>query len=88
MRLLLASMLREHPNRLVPAHMSLTGSTRHLDVDLDELARWTDADGIIGHLNKPEDYPGPSAIYQVTKLLAHYAMAEIADLAKDEETGR
>ena len=81
-------MLREHSNRAIPAHMALTGSTRHVDADLDELSRRADADGIIGHFNKPENYHGPNATYQITKLLAHYAMAEIADLAKDKKTGR
>ncbi|KAH7020872.1 uncharacterized protein B0I36DRAFT_367353 [Microdochium trichocladiopsis] len=87
-RLLLESMLREHPHRKTPAHMALTGSTRHTDGDVDVLGRWAKTDGIVGHLNKPENYPGSSLTYQNTKLLAHYAMENVAELARDRDSGR
>ncbi|KAH7014259.1 uncharacterized protein B0I36DRAFT_436317 [Microdochium trichocladiopsis] len=97
-RLLLDSMLRERPNRTTLAHMGLTGSGHHLTFTVEELDKWAATPpmgdggsvrgGLVGYVNDPKKYPNPDFSYSITKTLAHYAMAQIAELARDEKTGR
>ncbi|KAI1802577.1 NAD(P)-binding protein [Daldinia bambusicola] len=79
--LLLQWMKTERPNRSSPAHLAATGSSQHLTADTRDWAEWAAESGILRHLNRPENWPGPNPMYAITKLLAQYAVNELAQMA-------
>lgn len=81
--LLLPQMKAERVNRPSPAHLSIVGSMRFADPDIDAWAAWEseEGDGILEHLSKPGNWPGGSDMYAATKLLVMYAFRELVKRA-------
>ncbi|KAI1781022.1 NAD(P)-binding protein [Hypoxylon cercidicola] len=80
--LLLPWLKAERAHRSAPAHLAVVSSGRHLEPDIRQWKEWAAASGgVLQHFNEPENWPGPEAIYAVTKLMAQYAVDELADMA-------
>ncbi|KAI0459019.1 hypothetical protein F5B21DRAFT_375474 [Xylaria acuta] len=87
--LLLPWMKAERANRSSAAHLTIVGSSSHLNADM---AAWEgyiagDGDGgVLAHYRDAENWPeDPDVMYSATKMMAHYAADELAKLAKGEE---
>ncbi|KAK7753851.1 hypothetical protein SLS62_004217 [Diatrype stigma] len=82
--LLLPWMKEERANRAAPAHLGIVGSGQHVDPDIGTWATWATAaeGGVLRHLNRPENFPGPTRMYAATKLMVTYAAAELAGRAR------
>ncbi|KAI1354158.1 hypothetical protein F5Y01DRAFT_321828 [Xylaria sp. FL0043] len=84
--LLLPWMKSERTNRSSPAHLSIVGSSSHLDVDIDAWKRYIAQDGgVLAHYRDPKNFPDPNVMYGATKLMVHYAAEELAKLAEGED---
>ncbi|KAI8965029.1 NAD(P)-binding protein [Daldinia sp. FL1419] len=79
--LLLQWMKTERPNRSAPAHLAATGSGQHVVPNINDWTKWASETGILQHFNKPENWPGANSMYAATKLLAQYAVNELARIA-------
>ncbi|KAI1869352.1 uncharacterized protein JN550_005982 [Neoarthrinium moseri] len=85
--LLLPHLKAERPNRRTAAHLSIVGSMRFGDPDIKEWKSWQvgnkgEGEGVLEHLSRRENFPGPSVMYASTKLLVMYAFTELVELAK------
>ncbi|KAI1480768.1 NAD(P)-binding protein [Daldinia eschscholtzii] len=78
---LLRWMITERPNRSAPAHLATVNSNQHVIPNLQEWTKWAAETGVLQHLNKSENWPGPNPMYAATKLLAQYAFNELAQMA-------
>jgi hypothetical protein len=74
-------MKPERANRSSPAHLTVVTSMMHAGVDIAQWESWSTEknEGVMAHLNRPENFPGGSAMYAHTKLLAEYALRELAE---------
>ncbi|KAI1376095.1 NAD(P)-binding protein [Hypoxylon crocopeplum] len=79
--LLLPWMKAERANRSSPAHLAVVSSGRHLEPDIKQWKEWSAKSGILGHFNKPENWPGPNGMYAATKLMVQYAVEELTRIA-------
>lgn len=81
--LLLPWMKAERENRTSPAHLTIVGSSRYTEPDVQEWTSWkTEKDeGVLEHLNKRENFQGSNAAYPKVKLLAQYAFVELSKRA-------
>ncbi|KAI0124894.1 hypothetical protein BJ170DRAFT_685771 [Xylariales sp. AK1849] len=80
--LLLSHMKAERASRESVAHLSIVGSMQHTGPSISEWATWTQkGEGVLEHLHKPENFPGPNAMYATTKLLTQYGFLELAKRA-------
>ncbi|KAI1173172.1 hypothetical protein F4777DRAFT_590005 [Nemania sp. FL0916] len=79
--LLLPWMKAERENRESPAHISIVGSGVHTAVDVETWSNYAAKGGVLAHYHAPENWPGANAMYATTKLMVHYAAAELAKLA-------
>ncbi|KAH8678062.1 hypothetical protein BX600DRAFT_507041 [Xylariales sp. PMI_506] len=81
--LLFPRMNAERANRPSAAHLSIVGSGQHTAPNISTWASWiTDKDeGVLQHLNKPENWAGPDAMYAATKLMVQYVANELAKRA-------
>ncbi|KAI1105069.1 NAD(P)-binding protein [Jackrogersella minutella] len=79
--LLLPWMKAERAHRAEPAHLAVVGSSRHLEPNIQEWKERASESGVLGHFSKPENWPGSSAMYAVTKLMAQYAVNELVAMA-------
>ncbi|KAI1753874.1 hypothetical protein F4782DRAFT_73614 [Xylaria castorea] len=87
--LLLPWMKAERANRSSPAHLTIVGSSSHLDTDVAAWKGYIAKDGgVLRHYRDPKHWPGdPNVMYGATKLMVHYAADELAKLAKREGQG-
>ncbi|KAI0402116.1 hypothetical protein F4802DRAFT_384583 [Xylaria palmicola] len=84
--LLLPWMKAERANRSSPAHIAIVGSSVHLEADIAAWERYIAQDGgVLAHYRCPENWTDASAMYVVTKTMAHYAAVELAKLATGED---
>ncbi|KAI0518229.1 hypothetical protein F5B22DRAFT_600370 [Xylaria bambusicola] len=84
--LLLPWMKSERANRSSPAHLSIVGSSSHTGVDTEALKSYIAEDGgVLAHYRDPKNFPGPSVLYAVTKMMVHYVADELAKLAKGKD---
>ncbi|KAH9907984.1 NAD(P)-binding protein [Xylariomycetidae sp. FL2044] len=77
-----------------PARIAIIGSSQHLAADI-HTAPWVGAattttttpstNGVLAHFNQPENWPGPEAMYSITKLLAQYGANELARMAMGDD---
>ncbi|KAH6645802.1 hypothetical protein BKA67DRAFT_86297 [Truncatella angustata] len=88
--LLLPQMKSERTNRSTPAHLSIVGSMRFVDPDITEWATWQSEknEGVLEHLSKPPNWPGPQPMYAATKLLVAYAFRELVERAIGADSHR
>ncbi|KAI3327981.1 NAD(P)-binding protein [Xylariaceae sp. AK1471] len=84
--LLLPWMKIERKNRSSPAHLSIVGSSQHLEPDIEAWKTYIAKEGgVLAHYRDPKNWPGPKTMYGATKLMVHYAANELAELAKGED---
>jgi hypothetical protein len=85
--LLIPQLKSERARRSSPAHLSIVGSMRFADPDIDEWASWQrqKSEGVLEHLSKPDNWPGGTSMYANTKLLATYAFRELVERARDSD---
>ncbi|KAK8134679.1 NAD(P)-binding protein [Apiospora sp. TS-2023a] len=91
--LLLPYLKTELAHRRSPAHMTLVGSIRYTEPDIDRWHEWAGTQeecgggggGVIEHLNRPENF-GSAGVerYASTKLLLQYAFEELVKLARKD----
>jgi hypothetical protein len=77
-------MKAESTNRSTLAHLSVVGSSKHLNPKITDWATWMTekgGSGVLEHFNRPENWPGPDAMYGSTKLMMAYAFAEVSKMA-------
>ncbi|KAI2632041.1 NAD(P)-binding protein, partial [Hypoxylon sp. NC1633] len=79
--LLLPWLKAERVHRESPAHLAVVSSNKHLDPDIQQWKEQATESGILGHFNKPENWPGPEGMYATTKLLVQYAVEELVKMA-------
>ncbi|KAK6825716.1 short chain dehydrogenase/ reductase [Apiospora arundinis] len=85
--LLLPYLKSERANRSSPAHLTLVGSMRHTDPDIDRWHAWASQEGgggVLEHLNRPENFGTGQDRYASTKLLLQYAFLELVKLARND----
>ncbi|KAI1425541.1 hypothetical protein F5Y12DRAFT_714030 [Xylaria sp. FL1777] len=81
--LLLQWMKAERANRSSPAHLSIVGSSSHIDTDLEAWRKYIAQDGgVLAHYRDRKNFPHPNVMYGVTKMMVHYAADELAKLAE------
>ncbi|KAH8678397.1 hypothetical protein BX600DRAFT_545980 [Xylariales sp. PMI_506] len=81
--LLLPRMKVERAKRQSAANLSIVGSINHTRVDITPWASWVNEkqESVLEHLSKPENWRGPSDIYDASKLMAQYGFNELAERA-------
>ena len=80
-------MKSERANRRSPAHLTLVGSMRHTDPDINQWHEWAGQEGgggVLEHLNRPENFGSANDRYASTKLLLEYAFGELVKLARKD----
>ncbi|KAI1165480.1 hypothetical protein F5B18DRAFT_171152 [Nemania serpens] len=81
--LLLPWLKAERANRSSPAHISIVGSGTHTSINARTWDGYVTKDGgVLAHFRDPKNWPGPDGMYGSTKMMVHYAAAELAKLAK------
>lgn len=85
--LLLGWMREARHDRSSPAHLVFLSSREHLDPDLDQLVRWSQAkNGILREVCDRNNWPGrfwdAEPNYANSKLLVMYTIEEISRLAR------
>lgn len=81
--LLLPWLKAERANRSSPAHISIVGSGTHIATNPRTWDDYITKDGgVLAHFRDPKNWPGPDSMYTTTKMMVHYAAAELAKLAK------
>jgi hypothetical protein len=79
-------MKAERANRSSPAHLSIVGSSRHLEPDIEAWGTYMAKDGgVLAHYHDPKNWPGPGVMYGTTKLMITYAANELAEWAKGKD---
>ncbi len=79
--MLLSWLSSLRPQRSKPAHLVFVTSGAHLGPDITSWASYHGGGGILEHFSKEENWQGAIPHYAVSKLIAQYAVAEIAQMA-------
>ncbi|KAK8037026.1 short chain dehydrogenase/ reductase [Apiospora marii] len=89
--LLLPYLKSERAHRSSPAHMTLGGSMRYTEPNIDRWHEWATQEGgggggggVMEHLNRPENFGSAADRYASTKLLLQYAFEELVKLARKD----
>ncbi|KAI1118158.1 hypothetical protein F5Y14DRAFT_401268 [Nemania sp. NC0429] len=81
--LLLPWLKAERVNRPSPSHITIVGSGTHTAINPRTWDGYiTKEGGVLAHFREPKNWSGSDGMYGSTKLMAHYAAAELAKLAK------
>ena len=79
-------MKSERANRSSPAHLSIVGSSSHIDVDTEAMKKYIAKDGgVLAHFRDPKNFPDPDTLYGITKLMVAYVADELAKLARGQD---
>ncbi len=79
--LLLSWLASLRPQRSTPAHLVFVTSGAHLAPDIALWSDYHNDGGILEHYSKQENWQGAMSQYAVSKLIAQYAVEEIAKMA-------
>ena len=79
--MLLSWLTSLRPQRSKLAHLVFVTSGAHLGPDITLWASYHSGGGILQHFNKKENWQGSIPNYAVSKLIAQYAVGEIAKKA-------
>ncbi len=78
--MLLSWLASLRPQRSAPAHLVFVTSGAHLGPDITSWASYHSEGGILEQFSKEENWQGSIPNYAVSKLIAQYAVGEIAKM--------